>query len=227
MARRLGGLSARMRALFAAMIAERLFPHAAEFFGRRDPRVSDELRLALELLWKYGANGVLNHRERDAALAACMAAIRTAAEHASGVLTGVQRKVAEESGARALRLRDVDAQLPDADAAFFAENAAASIAYGLRATASDDPSEPAWAAQRAYDTVDRFVMMQERSAGAEWGETRIRSHPVVQQELQRQANDIEKLETLGNAREQGEAKLMELRKLARHQAESIFSPEKG
>jgi hypothetical protein len=159
-----------------------------------------------------------------------MEAIQTAAKVATGsktyALTGVQRKAAEETGIRALKLRDLIVHDASTDAAFFAENAAAAIAYGLRAIASEDPNETVWAAQRAYDTVDRYVMKEERDLGVEWTEAKIRAHPVIQQELQRQLNDIKTLQTLSGANvteQDNKIKLAKLREVAQEQAQSILS----
>jgi uncharacterized protein YjaG (DUF416 family) len=106
------------------------------------------------------------------------------------------------------------------DQAFFAENAAASIAYGLRAIGSDDPKEPAWAAQVAYDTVDRYAMMEERELDIEWTEEQILAHPVVQRELERQLKCINMLEALVGSSVKED--VVKLRKITEQQALSVF-----
>jgi len=190
----LANLPGRSRVLFAAAAAERLFPHADGFFRGRDPGGLEQVRKALDLLWGYGSNGRVGDGERDAALSACEASIRAAAEEGS-------------------------------DEALFAENAAAAIAYGLRTMRADDPQEPSWAAQVAYDTVDHFVLMEEAARNEDRSEEQIRAHAVVQRELQRQLDDLVALEALA-ARGGGDADdVARLRDGAKQQALSIFSPE--
>lgn len=226
LAKKLEKVSMPFRPLFAAMVAERLFPHATEFFGQRDAAVLSQLRIALEKIWKYGFDGVVVHAEHEVALAACVDAIQAACSVAIGgenyPLTGVQRKVAEEMKVRPVRSRDIQNHDAITEAAFFAENAAAAIAYGLEAIVSANSSDLAFAGQRAYDTVDRFVMLQERDLGAEWTETQILAHPIIQRELQRQLNDMTTLEGLNSAIKQDTAKLTKLRETAQHEARSIF-----
>ncbi|WP_242395997.1 DUF416 family protein [Anaeromyxobacter oryzisoli] len=189
--KRLAGIPERLRVLFAAAVAERLFPHAERFFRARDPETSDRLHEALELLWKYGGGDREEDAEREDALLACETSIRTAADEGT-------------------------------DDALFAENAAAAIAYGLRAMRSSDPREPGWAAERAYDTVDYFVLMEDADRGVEWSEEQILSHTVVQRELQRQRDDIAALEAMAANGGRDEGEIGRLRDNARAQALSIF-----
>lgn len=191
---RLGAMPGPLQVLFAAAVAERLFPQAEAFFRARDREALERLRNALDLLWTYGAAGQADDQMRDAALSACEASIRVAADE-------------------------------DTDDAFFAENAAAAIAYGLRAMRSGDAQEPGWAAQRAYDSVDHYVLMEEADRKAEWSEAEVLAHAVVQRELRRQLDDVAALEALaakggGDARE-----IARLRDAASQQALSMFSPK--
>ncbi len=81
----------------------------------------------------------------------------------------------------------------DTEVALFASDAAAAIAHGLRAITDRDPREAAWAAQRAYDTVFRLAKSQSTATDSV---ANIDAHPVVQQELERQVNDIVTLKNL-------------------------------
>jgi uncharacterized protein YjaG (DUF416 family) len=188
---RLAMIPERLRVLFAAAVAERLFPHAEGFFHGRDPEGLDRLRDALDLLWRYGGESRVGAEDRGAALSACETSIRSAADEGT-------------------------------DDALFAENAAAAIAYGLRAMGTSDPQEPGWAAQRAYDTVDHFVLMEEADRGVEWSEEQILAHAVVQRELQRQRDDVGALEALAAKGGRDEGEIARLRDGARWQAPSMF-----
>ncbi len=78
----------------------------------------------------------------------------------------------------------------------WAEDAAACIAYSLRARQTGDPQEVAWAARRVYEAVDDYVLNatgQEFQLPAE--EKRVLAHPVIQKELERQRRDLDELLT--------------------------------
>lgn len=232
LAQRLAPLPTRLRPVFAAMVAERLLPHGTAFFEESGVGVLRPLRLALDQIWRYGNGESIAKAELDQALEASMAAIQAAAKVATVgetiPLTGVQRKAAEELGATPTKLRDIPGNHQEASTAFYAESAASSIAYGLRAISSDDPREPAWAGQSAYDAVDRFVLMEERNRDKPWTEGQIRSHPVIQQELQRQLRDIDGLVRLSAKPDSSKDQLATLREVARSQARTVFSaPSNG
>lgn len=183
----LRSIPARVRPIFSALIAERLYPSAEGFFRREDPGVLEAVEGAMGLLWQYGYDGTVDEDVLQQAVDACMGAIQHAEE-------------------------------ADADAAPFASDAVAAITYGLRAIQNGDPQDCAWAAQRAYDSVFLFVENQsaEGSSVAE-----IDAHPIVQQELGRQANDIV---TLGKLESAVDAKLIDdLRDAAHRDARSVFS----
>jgi uncharacterized protein YjaG (DUF416 family) len=75
-----------------------------------------------------------------------------------------------------------------------AEDAAAALAYALRCRKTGSTSEAAWAARRAYEATDQFVVNHEdidtNVAGAE---ARVLTHPIVQTELARQQRDLHEL----------------------------------
>jgi hypothetical protein len=227
LARKLTRISDRFYPFFAAMVAERLFPHAVEFFGKKDTQVLNHLRLALDQIWACSAIYGGNNSEQKAALAVCLAAIQTASSVAqSGDLypmTGVQRRAAEAGGTTSLRLCDISACDGDKAVAFFAENATAAILYGLRTVVSKDPNDAAWSAQRAYDTVDRFVLMQERDLGLKLSEDQILAHAVIQQELHQQLSDINALVRFHDLIDQDKDSLIKFRQAAQQQAQSIFT----
>jgi hypothetical protein len=82
----------------------------------------------------------------------------------------------------------------------YAEDAVSALAYAVRTGRTSDSREAAWAARCAYDSLDHFVINHENIdtniAGAE---RRVQSHPLVQAELRRQANDLQDLLDDGGA----------------------------
>lgn len=76
----------------------------------------------------------------------------------------------------------------------YADDAIASLAYSVRCLIKKDAQEAAWAARRAYESVDQAAIkaLNPELNGPE-SEARIRSHPVVQRELQRQLRDLQLL----------------------------------
>lgn len=111
----------------------------------------------------------------------------------------------------------------DSDDASFAEDAAAAIAYGLQAMVSDDPNEPAWAAQRAYDSVDHFVLMRMDDLDVEWTEQEILAHPAIQRELRRQGDALAFLEASRGEAQIRRDEVTALRGVAEDQALTMFS----
>ena len=74
----------------------------------------------------------------------------------------------------------------------YADDAASSLAYALRAIRSGGAEqEAAWAGRRAYEAVDHFVR---HHFGIE-DEDAIMAHPLMQAELSRQRKDLEDLGT--------------------------------
>jgi uncharacterized protein YjaG (DUF416 family) len=107
---------------------------------------------------------------------------------------------------------------PDEDAAY-ADDAAASVAYAIRARLTGAPQEAAWAAKRAYEAIDHMVMNQFPTGliGRDL-ERDVVSHPLVQTELRRQQADLRDLESVGTE-EHGLAKVVSsLRDRARRDA---------
>jgi hypothetical protein len=79
----------------------------------------------------------------------------------------------------------------------YAEDAMASIVFVLRATQSGELNNIMWAARRAYEAVDQFVLdgMEIEIIGTE-EEQFILQSAVVQQELERQERDLRDLLTI-------------------------------
>jgi uncharacterized protein YjaG (DUF416 family) len=76
----------------------------------------------------------------------------------------------------------------------WAEDAATALAYALRCLESGRSADAAWAAQRAYEAVDDFVVTQNAiDTGKPGASERILSSSLVQAELMRQRRDIDEL----------------------------------
>lgn len=76
----------------------------------------------------------------------------------------------------------------------FAEDAVTSVAYALRALASGEPQEAAWAARHVYEAVDCFATSQICGDSTSFEKDRkILEHPAVQLELSRQQRDLSML----------------------------------
>ncbi len=82
----------------------------------------------------------------------------------------------------------------------FEEDAASALAYTCRAWITQDPQEAAWAARRAYEAVDRYVIRREGiEISVSGAEEIVVGHVLVQAELRRQESDLQALETLDDA----------------------------
>jgi hypothetical protein len=88
---------------------------------------------------------------------------------------------------------------PDDGADPLADDAAAALTYALRAVASGDPNDAVWTAECVYNALDAFLHDQGFDPTAPGGEEALLSHPLVQAELHRQADDLRALRTLGAA----------------------------
>jgi hypothetical protein len=76
----------------------------------------------------------------------------------------------------------------------WAEDATAAVAYAARCLESGRSAESAWAAQRAYEAVDHFVVTENAIDTSKPGAgERILSSALVQAELRRQRRDIDEL----------------------------------
>jgi len=106
----------------------------------------------------------------------------------------------------------------------YAEDAGASLAYTISARLTDDPQEAAWAARRAYDALDHFLMSQiDSTRVTREHEQFILSHPLVQAELQRQQADLKDLESASAEKSLLASVVSKLRDRARRDAELFLS----
>ena len=109
----------------------------------------------------------------------------------------------------------------DAETQPHAEDAA----VALRARQDGDAHNAAWAAQRAYETLDHHAasLLGKKAFGPD-AETKILSHPLVQAELARQNRDLVDLTRL-DATGELEAQLPTLRDRAQKEADAFFAEQ--
>jgi uncharacterized protein YjaG (DUF416 family) len=102
----------------------------------------------------------------------------------------------------------------------YADDAAAAVAYTIRARLAGDPQEAAWAARRAYEAVDHFIVSQLNSTIVERDqEGNIASHPLAQAELMRQQDDLKDLLSVSAEKPVPTSLISDLRDRARRDAE--------
>ena len=161
---RLARLPSKLRVAFAALCAERQLPSYIQFSERSGWGNPNVLKDALKSIWQDTQGRPLTKAELETLLERCMASIPS------------------------------DEQDTKKEPAY-AQDAAASVVYTIGARLTDDPQEAAWAARRAYEAVWYLLMSQIESTSIEPEHVRfVRSHPLVQAELQRQLADLQELQ---------------------------------
>jgi uncharacterized protein YjaG (DUF416 family) len=162
--RMLDRLPGDLRVVFAAACAERLLPAYAIFSGRAGRGDFAALRHSLTLLWEDLDGNRLSDDEVQANIDACMDLIPQ-----------------EDDGP----------WMPEQAAA---EDAGAAVAYALRCRLRSQGQEAAWAARRAYEALDHFVVNRENiDTSQPDAEARVLGHFAVQAELARQHRDLDEL----------------------------------
>ncbi|MEH6413924.1 DUF416 family protein [Pseudomonas sp. CGJS7] len=170
----LNKMSSIRRSLFAVMTAERLTPFFRHHAGANLAAV-EVVNKALNFVWRGISHPAPSSNENT-----------------QGVeqINFVQRVIPDED-----------------DPAHFsaqADDAAAALIYAIRSLSSQDPRDAAWAAQRAYDSVDNFINRLPDSTGF-IPSTYVDNHPLLDEELSVQKADLEyawqaNLEDLPSAR---------------------------
>jgi uncharacterized protein YjaG (DUF416 family) len=162
-------LPRELRVVFAAACAERLLPAYAAFSERAGRGDPTALRHSLTLLWDDLGGSRLSDEEVQTNLDACMELIPQ-----------------EDDG-------------PWVPEQASGEDAGAAVAYALRCRQNGESQEAAWAARRAYEALDHFVINRENiDVNKPGAEARALGHAVVQAELARQRRDVDEL--LGDAK---------------------------
>ncbi|MCG5510086.1 DUF416 family protein [Ectothiorhodospira lacustris] len=139
----------------------------------------------------------------------------------------VSRRVDREGALAALR--SCEEQIPDESAADvvgcpYAEDAAAAVAYCLRFLLSAERQDAVWAAQRAYEATDNYVIRQFNiDASSVDGEREVLGSPTVQRELGRQLRDLLEVEAIGGDLGKYGPTCTMLRDRAAKEAASVFT----
>lgn len=183
--RDLGRVGRNSRIAFAAACAERLFPAYDNFCRRAGRGDRDALAGILKRVWQHLLGDKMSGEQVRADLQRCMELIPGEDDE------------------------------PWVDEQAYADDAASAIAYTLRAIESGEPQEAAWAARRAYEAADHYVIHR---LGIE-GESQVLAHPIIQAELSRQRRDLEEL--LG-AGQESVGLFVQFRDRARAEAPAFF-----
>jgi uncharacterized protein YjaG (DUF416 family) len=153
-----------LRVVFAAACAERLLPAYAAFSERAGRGDPTALRQSLTLLWDDLDGKRLPDGEVQTNIDTCMELIPQ-----------------EDDG-------------PWVPEQASAEDAGAAVAYALRCRQNGQSQEAAWAARRAYEALDHFVINREKiDVNKPGAEARVLGHAAVQTELARQRRDLDEL----------------------------------
>jgi uncharacterized protein YjaG (DUF416 family) len=192
---RLRALPPTARVAFAASCAERVLPGYDVYVRASTRGAHGVLRHALDRVHRH-----LNGDEMDAA------EVRSRIDEVMQVIPveGDGKWVQEQA---------------------YAEDAAAAVAYVLRAVESGDPQEAAWAARRAYEALDQYAInMGGIDVNQPGAEAAVLARAEVQAELSAQRADIEELERATESRPVTAAEsLVRLQERARRAAHS-FEP---
>lgn len=157
-------LATPLRAAFALLCALRILPRYRRFHSATGRGDPVALEAIAERLWEDLGGDKMSDDELKRAAERCLALVPS-----------------EEDGWD-------EATQP------FAEDAAAAVAYAVRARLTGDPQEAAWAGRRVYESIDRYVVATTGlSLDDPDDELTVLSHPLVQAELARQQRDLKDL----------------------------------
>lgn len=190
--RDLARVRSNARVGFAATCAERLFPAYVDFCAASGRGDRGVLAEVLERLWQHLLGVEMTKEEVRSELSRCMALVP-----------------GDDDGPR------VNEQACAGDAV-------AAVAYALRALETSEPQEAAWAARRAYEAADRFVIDRLDVRLDVGGEARVLAHPIVQAEISRQLRDLRELLATQPASTE---LLVRLRDRAREESRSFFASD--
>lgn len=189
---RLGRLPNRLRVAFALLAGIRLLPMYTLFHRRTGRGDPRALRALVERLWRDVSGEPMDDGEVKAAVE------------------------------RAMELIPSEDDCWDQETQPYAEDAAAAIAYALRARMTDDPQEAAWAARRVYEAADQFATASgELATRGVQSERAVLTQPVVQAELRRQARDLDELSQLPGGYDDI-SRLSQMRQRSEFEAASFF-----
>lgn len=119
--------------------------------------------------------------------------------------------------------------LPNEDDAWkagcpYADDATAAILYCLRLILTGDQQEAIWAAKRAYEVADNFVMSHsDYDIDSPDDELKILHHPVVQKEITRQLFDLYQLQRVSAELSDWQRLCNDIRRNAKSDAITFFN----
>ncbi len=152
------------RVAFAASVAERLMPAYAMYAKATGRGEPGRLRALLDRLWEDLDGRPMGPTELAKAIDTCISLIPR---------------------------EDEGFWVPEQA---YGDDAAAALAYAFRCRASGDPQEAVWAARRAYEALDHFVIRMEGvDTNVNGADARVLSNPLVQAELHRQERVLDDL----------------------------------
>jgi len=194
-------LQPSFRAVFAAAVAERMLPGYLTFSHRTERGDPTALSSILEHLWRDIEGQPTSERQ------------------------------GEENIALAMNLMPREEEGSWAPEQAWAEDTVSAVAYSLRCKQNGRAQEAAWAARRAYEALDHFVITTEAININEPGaEEKILSNPLIQAELSRQQRDLDELQS-ANSRDVSQV-ASQMRERAKAESEIFFDghhdcPPKG
>lgn len=113
---------------------------------------------------------------------------------------------------------------PWTEQATYAQNAAMSVAYAIRARISGEAQEAVWSAQVACESLDHFIVNREDiDIALQSGEVRVLAHPLMQAELLRQHRDLDELFDVASIYDQ--QTIMRFRERAKAESKMFFNHE--
>lgn len=164
LSRQIERLSKEHRVAFAAACAQRLIPSYERFSKKTGKGNYPSLVNTIEDLWKSLTNGQAVEKDIDERISTCM-----------DLIPGEDDEpwITEQA---------------------CAEDAASALAYALRCLRTGESQEAAWAARRAYECLDHYVINSEKiDTNVSGAEVQVLSHPLIQTELGRQQRDLNQL----------------------------------
>jgi uncharacterized protein YjaG (DUF416 family) len=181
-----------LRVIFAATVAERLLPAYVNFAHKSGRGDPEMLTEILERLWQDIQGAQMDADE-------------------------LQQNI--DLAIELIPREDDTPWMPDQS---WADDAVAAVTYALRSRQNGKSQESAWAARRAYEALDHFVVSREdidpNIVGAE---ERVLSNPLVQDELMRQQRDLRELFT--DDQQDAATLAQKLRQRAKTESASVFN----
>jgi uncharacterized protein YjaG (DUF416 family) len=190
--RELSRIPVSLRVVFAATVAERLLPIYAIFSRKTGRGDPQSLMEILERLWR-DIDGIKMSPEE------------------------LQQNID-----LSMELAPDEDEKPWVPEQNWAEDAAAAVVYALCTRQNGNPQDAAWAARRAWEALDDFVLTQEDiDPNIPGAQERITSNPLIQAEFMRQQRDL--IELVAADRKNVSAIAQKMRQRAKAESNSVFA----